>query len=1159
MDWNVLPYLIPYLISLATSTAVGVYAWRRRDVKGAAPYAWVAFSQAFWTLGYTFELLSPGLRGKIFWDDLQWLGGIGWSVAFLAFAFEYTGYKPPRPRWFWTLVNAPPAIFVLLLATNSLHGWVRSDAWLVPGEPFSALEYDFTLVVWIWAVYGYVMILAGLGVLAARYLRPRALYRAQLGIIVVGTLFPLIGTMLTLVGVTLTFHRDMTPLTFAFSNLIVTLGLFRYRLFDIVPVARDTAIEGMFDAVFVLDTNDRLVDLNPAAQEMIGQTASQAIGQVADVVFASWSDLVERFRDVREARVEVVVGEDRDHLDLSVSSLHSRRGRFTGRLIVARDITERRRTEEGLRRRAEQLRTINEVGRHIASILDVDELLTEIARTIQRVLGYRLVGLALIEGDELVFREGAGGVWDIPEFEPPCLQVGQQGITGWVARSGEPLLVPDVSQEPRYYASPWALDVASELAVPLKIQDRVIGVLHAQSTDLDAFDESDLALLESLAHQAATAIENARLYASAQQELSARRQAEEALRIAHDELERRVEERTAELSAANINLRKAVVERGQAEAQRDATMAALQENEEHYRTLFESANDAIFVLLQDRFVDCNPATEAMFGYTRDFLVGKTPYQLSPPYQPSGRLAREEATDRIEAALAGTPQSFEWRHRRADGTLFDTEVRLDRMQVGGEWMTLAVVRDITERKHAEALLRASEERYRLLAENVDDVLWVRDASLERYTYVSPSIVRLLGYTPEEMLDKPSSDYIAASSYPHVLQAAERTLAAEAAGRGDDETRTFEVEYVRKDGSTVWVESRTRPLRGEDGQFQGLIGVTRDISARKWVQQALRLYADRLEVLHEIDQGVLAARSPREIAQAALKHIRQLVPCRRASVTLIERATNEAVVLAADENTEALFGSGYRVSLDRFAELPAASPEGASIKLEDLPVENADAETLRALGTHEFHTVPLFFQDEHIGSLSLGLADASALGVEQRGIVRQVADQLAIAIANARLYESERRQRQVAEILLETSTAVASTLNLGQALLTLAGQLRSLSGFHACLICEVTESGESVCGLVEHARSTWRPGEGSTYRLAEYPSIERVLTSGQPEAIHVDDQGLTAAERSWMSTMGIAALLNLPVRSGGQVVGWPKSLAPPVPLPLALVLWRAARTS
>jgi len=187
---------------------------------------------------------------------------------------------------------------------------------------------------------------------------------------------------------------------------------------------------------------------------------------------------------------------------------------FANQVAVA---IENARLFEAEERRVEQFRVISEVGQRITTILSVDELLWQVSRVIKETLHYYLVGIALIEGDELAFRAGAGAVWEDPTFDPPRLQVGKEGITGWVAATGDPLLVPDISQEPRYYGLTLSSEIRSEIAVPLKVKDAVIGVLHAQSDRLEAFDASDLTVLQSLAQQAAIAIENARLYEQAQQ------------------------------------------------------------------------------------------------------------------------------------------------------------------------------------------------------------------------------------------------------------------------------------------------------------------------------------------------------------------------------------------------------------------------------------------------------------------------------------------------------------------------------------------------------------------------------------------------------------------------------------------------------------------
>jgi signal transduction histidine kinase/FixJ family two-component response regulator len=197
---------------------------------------------------------------------------------------------------------------------------------------------------------------------------------------------------------------------------------------------------------------------------------------------------------------------------------------------------ENARLFETQQRRAEQFRVINEVGRHISSILDVDELLMQTARLIRQAFNYQLVGFGLIEGDELVLKIGVGALWDDLKSHPVRLKVGQEGIMGWVASTGQPLLVPDVSQEARYHLLAQASDTRSELAVPLEAKKSVIGVLDVQSARLNAFDQTDLAMLQSLASQTAVAIENAQLYEHIRQELAERKRTEQKIQRRNQEL-----------------------------------------------------------------------------------------------------------------------------------------------------------------------------------------------------------------------------------------------------------------------------------------------------------------------------------------------------------------------------------------------------------------------------------------------------------------------------------------------------------------------------------------------------------------------------------------------------------------------------------------------
>ena len=183
-------------------------------------------------------------------------------------------------------------------------------------------------------------------------------------------------------------------------------------------------------------------------------------------------------------------------------------------LIKARDELEQRVEERtrGERRRSEQLRQINEVGRRISSILSLDELLPYIVNSLQETFNFYNVNIFLMDpdSDNLVLRAGAGGFkrrvpigFLIPKGE---------GIIGWVAQSGEPLAVGDVSKEKKYIFTEELPDTRSELTVPVKIGSEMLGVIDIESTELNAFDEIDLFTAQTLADQVAIAIENARLY-----------------------------------------------------------------------------------------------------------------------------------------------------------------------------------------------------------------------------------------------------------------------------------------------------------------------------------------------------------------------------------------------------------------------------------------------------------------------------------------------------------------------------------------------------------------------------------------------------------------------------------------------------------------------
>jgi PAS domain S-box-containing protein len=169
-----------------------------------------------------------------------------------------------------------------------------------------------------------------------------------------------------------------------------------------------------------------------------------------------------------------------------------------------------------------------------------------------------------------------------------------------------------------------------------------------------------------------------------------------------------------------------------------------------FRTLFEAAPDAIFLMDGPLFTDCNPAAQALFGTGRDGIVGQPPTRFSPELQPDGTPSREKAPRLIAAALDGIPQAFEWRHLRADGGAIECEVHLNRVSGIRGNLIQAIVRDITARKRWERALRESEERFAKAFDASPAIAAILGLPEGRFLEVNRAFVALLGFAREQVI-------------------------------------------------------------------------------------------------------------------------------------------------------------------------------------------------------------------------------------------------------------------------------------------------------------------------------------------------------------------------------------------------------------------------
>jgi PAS domain S-box-containing protein len=268
---------------------------------------------------------------------------------------------------------------------------------------------------------------------------------------------------------------------------------------------------------------------------------------------------------------------------------------------------------------------------------------------------------------------------------------------------------------------------------------------------------------------------------------------------------------------------------------------ALAESEHKYRSLFESSNDAMMLLTDNRFFDCNPAALRAFGYsTREEFVGKHPADVSPPRQPDGEDSREAADERIAVAFLTGRNSYEWYHQRADGTIFPADVLLTPMEFRGQKMLQATVRDISDRKQAVSALRSSEEQFRRAFEDsgAGKLLTGLDGRLLR---VNRAFASMLGYSPGEL------ESLRFAAITHPADVAPNMEVMNRLQEGAETSARFEKRYLHKDGSVVWADLSVVLLRDSEGRPHHFVADAHDVTAHKHAEALLRETTAYLENL------------------------------------------------------------------------------------------------------------------------------------------------------------------------------------------------------------------------------------------------------------------------------------------------------------------------
>jgi PAS domain S-box-containing protein len=345
MQWSYeyTPYIWPYLTILPLFAVLGFYAFRHHAVPGAFPFVILTVVLILWSLANAMEQAATIEKTKIYWFKVNAAILLPLVIAALCFSIEYAGLGKWLNRWTLTSLTFAPVLFVALILTNDFHHLVWKEI-VFNGH----VDITRGLVNWVAVFFAYFLSALQVMVLAWLFVRsPRHRWIA-LG---------LITTPLIMHGAFLFRIADWNPLApldpmviaVYLVSVICSLAFFRFHMFDVVPIARDTIIEKMPDGMMVLDSQNCIADLNPKAESLFGLIRSKAVGRHVGDVLSAYPELIPFVEDSGEVQCELSFGFDEQQwYKIHISPFIDRRGFKLGRLILFYDITGLKMTQNQL-------------------------------------------------------------------------------------------------------------------------------------------------------------------------------------------------------------------------------------------------------------------------------------------------------------------------------------------------------------------------------------------------------------------------------------------------------------------------------------------------------------------------------------------------------------------------------------------------------------------------------------------------------------------------------------------------------------------------------------------------------------------------------------------------------------------------------------------
>ncbi|HNB52375.1 MAG TPA: PAS domain S-box protein, partial [Anaerolineales bacterium] len=1066
MTLETLPYFFFLFLAPLISIGVGLYAWKQHATPGHRTFAMMMFAISWWGFFYAIQLLAgQNLELQIFWNSIRQIGASIVSPHFLLFVLHYTSNEKRITRGLYFFLGIPVVLSNLLSLTNNIHQLYWYNMALTQSGLLTVLQFDRGFANLLYIGFSYLQILAAIIFLFGwLYSNSQRLYRLQVVVFVLSVLAPWSAHFVFSLGL---IKLDPTPFAFMLTGIGFAWAIFRFRLLDLAPVARDLIIENHEDAVFVLNLQSQIIDLNQTARTWLQNSSqTEVIGQYANQVFATWPAILITLgrTDKSQQEFSTGTGENARTFEIRVTGLAGTNNRQIGRLLLLRDITSRRQLDQTLREAQLKYQSLAE---HIpaATYMDnPDELGTAnyMSPQIETMLGYPLTEWErdpqfwhkvvypedYAEASKIIqktLKEGRAAA----EYR----MVAQDGHVVWV--QDESILIRDEAGRPLWVQG-IMIDIterkhAEQSLKELQLRYQYLAERIPATIYIDTLDESGVNDYMSpkietiLGYPPEAWKEDPHFWHKLiypEDYSTAVSSIQNTLEKGGSNVEYRMVDKNGQqvwIQDESVLIRNEqgnplwiqgvlldITRRKKAEAVQQAFLDDMKALQEIHLNL------SVIEDLDNLYIQMVSQAQTRLGFDRLglFALDHTQNQLKGTFGVGiGGEIRDEryyqesiTEDHWTLEIFNAPRRTKlwenaplfddakiigygwkaattlWNGRQAVGYMVCDNYVSRKPARPYETELLSILGSIyghlIERKQTEALLQASEARFRQIIENASDIIYRTDAN-GNFVYANPTALRTVGFSAEqEILGRNFLEICVPEQREQLRQMYSEQFASKTLNT------YYEFAALTPDKRAVWLGQNVQLIL-ENNQVTGFQAVARDITLRKEAEAKAAERATQLSALNQLGRDIVASLDIPHVCAATHKAIETLMPMEAFYIALYHEENQEIEdVYLYDDNQ---IWPNSRGPLAAHGMAGKVIQSGRPLLIEDDFTPDVPLEDKILFGaprdTRSVMVVPLVAEGKIIGAISAQHYEPNVYTPAHLELLELLGNQVAIALKNA----------------------------------------------------------------------------------------------------------------------------------------------------------------